>query len=696
MLKGKVVVIDPGHGGDATGAIGPTGLKEKDVNLSVALMLAEMLKAAGASVYLTRDGDYDIPLADRVKFSLEKKADAFVSIHHNANARRDSSVDRTEIYCVFEPDSPSFDLGYLLFYSFRKYLGLPTVPPLPARYRVLKGNVPVSVLGEASYITNPAEEKKLATEEYRRKEALAYYEALKMYFDRGVPMIKNLDVNVSKGLVTAEIVDEDGMGIDASSISLLLDGKPLEFEFAEGRWLAAELPELLPNGEHVVELKARNLNGNVTPPSRYAFKIKRRAESFAVTPYPENSRNPLMVTIRLVDSYGMPIAEGERVIMSVPSGKILAIQPHADADGCVRAVIRFEEAGGNVEIKVRDFEGVGMVKAVRRKSSPYLFGKLVDINERPIEGATVKVKNRHYTTVLGGYFLIPLPIDGPWTLEFKKRGFYPTSVEVTEDELDDEQRVVITPMFGGVLLGRKIIVDPAIGGRVKGREYLPGLTSSRANLFVAKMLYEMLFAAGADVVLTRSDEETTVEEVERVKQIIDEGGDLLVSIDHRDSDRYMEPGTHFYYRDTESMEFSKRISRLMGKLLDVEVDAREWSSYLIIHPPMTRSLVVFPELSTSRMDDFVKRAYVLLLSIVEHLGFRPVKYSGLLLNEKRDPIPDAMVISEEQIATYTDERGRFAFLHLRPEPQILKIITGGKSFEVEIDPVKGKPEEVIL
>ena len=697
MLKGKVIVLDPGHGGDATGAIGPSGLMEKDVNLSVALILSEMLKAAGATVLLTRDGDYDVPLADRVKFAVEKKADAFVSIHHNANARRDASVNRTEIYCVFEMDSPSFDLGYLLFSSFQKHLGLPTVPPLPTRYRVLKGNVPVSVLGEASYITNPEEEKKLATEEYRRQEALAYFEALNEYFNRGVPVIEDLKLDVSRGILTARMVDREGPGIDFSTVSLKLDGKPLDFEIDGENSIRATLPEILPNGEHLIELRARNRNGNVTPAMVRRFSVKRHAVSFAVTPYPENARNPVMVTIRLVDSYGMPIAEGERVIMKVPSGKILAIQPHADSDGRVRAVIHFGEAGGRIELKVRDFEGVGMVEAVTRKKSPYLVGKLVDINDRPIEDATVFVKNRRYVTVLGGYFLLPLPVNGPWEITFRKRGYYPITVEVNESDLEREDFVVrMRPIYGGVLVDRRIIVDPAIGGVVRGRELLPGLTVSRANFYVARILANMLYAAGADVILTRQDDETTLHEVERVKKIVESGADLLVSIEHRDPDRYLEPGTHFYYRDNESMEFSRRIARYMNKILDVDVPAREWSSFLIIHPPMTRSLVVFPEPRTGKIEDFVREAYALLLAVVEHFGYRPLRFFGLIVDERGEPVVGARVTTQEGISVYTDEKGRFSLLHLHPERQNVTVHYQGKEVRVEIDPSKGKPEEIVL
>ncbi len=83
--KKRVIVIDPGHGGHDPGAIA-NGLKEKDINLKVALSLKSYLaKDPRFKVYLTRDNDTFIPLYDRTLVALEKKADLFISIHTNAS-----------------------------------------------------------------------------------------------------------------------------------------------------------------------------------------------------------------------------------------------------------------------------------------------------------------------------------------------------------------------------------------------------------------------------------------------------------------------------------------------------------------------------------------------------------------------------------------------------------------------------------
>lgn len=87
-LKVRKVVIDPGHGGRDTGAIGPHGLREKAVALSIARKLAAKLRAQGLTVVLTRDRDVFVSLDERTRIANEAHADLFLSIHCNAARRR--------------------------------------------------------------------------------------------------------------------------------------------------------------------------------------------------------------------------------------------------------------------------------------------------------------------------------------------------------------------------------------------------------------------------------------------------------------------------------------------------------------------------------------------------------------------------------------------------------------------------------
>jgi N-acetylmuramoyl-L-alanine amidase len=93
----RVVVIDPGHGGEHTGAIGPQHTIEKEVCLSIARKLAARLdREPGVRAFLTRDSDYNVALRERYHQAERLQADAFVSIHANSGRRRNGRG--TEVY----------------------------------------------------------------------------------------------------------------------------------------------------------------------------------------------------------------------------------------------------------------------------------------------------------------------------------------------------------------------------------------------------------------------------------------------------------------------------------------------------------------------------------------------------------------------------------------------------------------------
>lgn len=97
--KVKRVVIDAGHGGFDSGAVGPTGLKEKDITLDLALRLHEKLKSEGKiRSFLTRTGDYYVPLSARTVTANQHQADLFISMHINANEKREPHGSET-FYC---------------------------------------------------------------------------------------------------------------------------------------------------------------------------------------------------------------------------------------------------------------------------------------------------------------------------------------------------------------------------------------------------------------------------------------------------------------------------------------------------------------------------------------------------------------------------------------------------------------------
>ncbi|MCL6611118.1 MAG: N-acetylmuramoyl-L-alanine amidase [Peptococcaceae bacterium] len=185
-LKGARIILDPGHGGSDPGASGPTGLKEKDVNLDIALKAAGYLRKEGATVILTRTGDSYVDLAGRPNAAGNKGADLFVSIHSNANPS--SGVSGTSTYYLRNADQETEQVRFEGMY-LAKYLQSSLVSALKrtdkgvlqADFVVLvKSKVPAALV-EVAYISNPEEERMLRDEAFRDRAAQALVRGISDY-----------------------------------------------------------------------------------------------------------------------------------------------------------------------------------------------------------------------------------------------------------------------------------------------------------------------------------------------------------------------------------------------------------------------------------------------------------------------------------------------------------------------------------
>ncbi|XOV93735.1 MAG: N-acetylmuramoyl-L-alanine amidase [Bacteroidota bacterium] len=201
-LSGKVIVIDPGHGGTAATdsyRVGPGGEREEWIDLRVGLLLRDLLEEKGGKVLMTRTEDVIVPLADRSKLAVDNKADLFVSIHHNATA--DSSVNFPIIYFhgVASQNIAGVEFARTLGNKLGEYMYDEDSPVSivsdftifsTAGTSVLRGSYGIpGVVAEASFFTNPEEEQRLKQQSYNKVEAIAYTEAIEDFFSRHVPDI---------------------------------------------------------------------------------------------------------------------------------------------------------------------------------------------------------------------------------------------------------------------------------------------------------------------------------------------------------------------------------------------------------------------------------------------------------------------------------------------------------------------------
>ena len=236
-----IVALDPGHGGEDPGAIGPSGTREKDVVLRVAHLLRDRINATTVGgnpmrAFLTRDGDYFVPLGTRVQKARRVQADLFVSIHADAFttpaasgasvfalsergasstaarwlANKENQADTVGGINVQTKDqhlqralldmsttaqiNDSLKLGSVLLGEIGSVGKLHKPRVEQAGFAVLKAPDIPSVLVETAFISNPDEEKRLRSSEYQEQLADALMRGITRYFAKNPPLARSRSV----------------------------------------------------------------------------------------------------------------------------------------------------------------------------------------------------------------------------------------------------------------------------------------------------------------------------------------------------------------------------------------------------------------------------------------------------------------------------------------------------------------------
>ncbi|GAD20753.1 N-acetylmuramoyl-L-alanine amidase [Acidovorax sp. MR-S7] len=237
-----IVALDPGHGGEDPGAIGPGGTREKDVVLKVAHLLRDRINATSVGgnpmrAFLTRDADYFVPLATRVDKARRVQADLFVSIHAdafttpaargasvfalsqsgasssaarwlankenqadliggvNVGSQRDRHLQRALLdMSTTAQINDSLKLGSVLLGEIGGMARLHKPRVEQAGFAVLKAPDIPSVLVETAFISNPEEEAKLRSSAYQQQLADALMRGIIRYFAKNPPLARSRSV----------------------------------------------------------------------------------------------------------------------------------------------------------------------------------------------------------------------------------------------------------------------------------------------------------------------------------------------------------------------------------------------------------------------------------------------------------------------------------------------------------------------
>lgn len=184
VLAGRIIAVDPGHGGANPGAHGPSGTAEADNTLAIARYLQAELEKAGAHVVMTRTG-WQAPgigeldqLKARTLLANRSRADVFVSIHNDSNPDRTKTGPTTYYYSPGSSRRLARDVQAELVQS----LGAVDNGTVRRSFYVLRHTRMPAVLVEAGFITTPADDARLRDPVYQRRIALGIARGLARYF----------------------------------------------------------------------------------------------------------------------------------------------------------------------------------------------------------------------------------------------------------------------------------------------------------------------------------------------------------------------------------------------------------------------------------------------------------------------------------------------------------------------------------
>ncbi len=506
-VAGRLIVLDPGHGGRWPGAVAPgTGLRESDVNLRVALALRDMLHTAGAQVVLTRETDTALAdtlsqdLAARTQLANDRGAEIFVSIHHNADIDVSGKND-LEVYYRITDEWASLDLAQTLTYELARRLRADAAAKrlLPGNYKVLRDAAMPAVLLESSYMTNAENAAVLATDGGVQREAAAIAAGLARYFALNPPRVTRAYVADTGDVAVSTVFFEVAppQGLEPATISLTCDGTPLKglVRPSEGGFFCT-LSEPLPNGASALTLRGRNhagaafqhvVHAEIDRPARRVL-LRQRPETI-----PAGWPGELCLEVRVLDVFGYPVKDGTPVGLQ---SRTTDQRAHT-AGGIARFYFFPKDHTGPFAVTAGGLQTT-FEYATGGTSVPTL--RVVDAAGAPVAGAVVEESGQ----VLGittpeGWTDLP---GASFNLQIRRHGFD----EKTAPLQGGQQTVALRPAAGGVLHRKRIVLDPWFGGYQPGAVDNFGGRASDASLDVARRLAALLTEAGAEVELTRASD----------------------------------------------------------------------------------------------------------------------------------------------------------------------------------------------
>ncbi len=576
-LKGKTIVIDPGHGGPEHGALGPHGLQEAETNLGVALYLWGMLKYAGANALLTRSAD--VRVYSDTPFSLDKTG-------------------------------PSRDIAKSVLLGLKEKLNVSEGNIYPGNYRVLRTTRAAALLGESSFISNKKNEGRLSYQRTLQLEAEGYFTGILSYYQKGVPVIAdlyphNITLSTSRPETGGRIITAAGENkIDASSLIVKLDGKRFNtFSVTNDNTFSFSPPEPLSNGQHELCVTVKKRDGNSSAETCSSFTVSVPPARIAMSPVfqviPPDGVSSTAIDIMVFDNLERPVIDGTAVTLSATGGKLSepVVQTRAGrarallfSDLKARAV-RLTAAAGSISAKTR--------VTFAPPQEALLLVTIKDPAGNPLSGVEILSNDKRIAVSdergLAYYSALS---TGAIVCTIAKQGFQPVSVKtVPRSGCMIKENVILNQIDGGILRNKKIILDPA------------GFTQQ--SLPIITELKKKIEYAGGTVFLTWLDEPAPAAK-ERIVAASAIGADLSISIEI--TRRELSAG--FYHKSAQGkalaenicQEFDRNKLRKRKKCTPVISN-----NFMLVQTPMPAVLIRLPKGALDKTSDVVSSMYQALL-----------------------------------------------------------------------------------
>jgi len=591
-LKDFKICLDPGHGGQ--GHIsdykrGPTGVREADVNLQVALHLRDLLQKVGATVVMTRIDDSYVSLATRSQIANESGAHFFISLHHNGIDNPKTNYTSTWYHGDADDSRQSLDLARYIQHEVSDALRLPSSPATglysdklvtASGFGVLRLTECPAVLCEASFLSNPEEEAKLKKDDYLRNEAYGYFLGIARYVAAGFPKgvlvepqpetiiqtrTPRLQIRVMDGLHQRGAWMLKRQQVFTNSIQVKVDGVRVPHHYnPDTDLITVAIEKPLANGVHFVQTELVNYYGNHSLPSSQRFKVAPPATQLHLSAWtdtlPADGKSYVGISVNARDAEGTPIADGESIYAQTSNGTLTETRkpskhgtshfylyaPNTPGTATVEAT--YGEKRESLTIRFADTDNA----IVQGQVSDADVGK-------PVQDVQLQMDpNLTTATDAQGHFFITTDpaskVPFETTLHISKVGYYPDKHKV--NIMPNQATIVrskLHPIAGGAFASTVIILD--------SRSDTP--TTKK----LIETLKELLKLAGAETYnIHTPGQELTIEERIKIINAI-EGRGYYLQINHAPQNRD-EPIIAAHYQGNQITEtFLKRILEQFNETL---------------------------------------------------------------------------------------------------------------------------------